>query len=129
MSFKFYIPALMWTLVILIIIAIPGNYIPKPHGVWELISPDKILHFGMFAPLSFFIAWGIFKDQKTRVTAIIISLAFGIIYAIATELLQYFVVTGRNGNIYDAIADVIGVILGLLLFHKIIKNKSIKNPI
>ena len=125
MSFKFYTPALIWAMIILLIIAIPGDYIPKAHGVWELISPDKILHLGMFAPLSFFIAWGIFKDQNTRVATFIISLAFGIIYAITTELLQYYIINGRNGNIYDAIADVIGVIIGLLLFHKIVNNKSI----
>jgi len=124
MSFKFYIPVLLWALVILVIIAIPGNYIPKPSGLWESISPDKILHFGLFAPLSYLLAWGIYKNNKPSKQVIIIPLIFGIIYAILTEMLQYYIIQGRNGNLFDAIADIIGVSLGLILFSKI-KNSNV----
>lgn len=71
----------------------------------------------MFAPLTFLIARATFKAHKRFKLAIIIALLFGIIYAIFTELLQYYVIYGRNGNIYDAIADIIGAIIGLLLFQ------------
>jgi VanZ family protein len=119
MPIKFYIPPFLWASVIFVIIAIPGNYIPRAHGFWELISPDKIVHLGMFAPLAFLIARATFKAHKQFKLAVIIALLFGIIYAIFTELLQYYVVYGRNGNIFDAIADIVGVVIGLLLFHRI----------
>ncbi len=121
MAIKSYIPPILWAFVILVIIAVPGNYIPKAHGFWELISPDKIVHLGMFSPLAYLLARAIFKVHQQIKLSIFITLSFGIIYAIFTELLQYYVVYGRNGNIYDAIADIVGVILGLLLFQWIRK--------
>ncbi|MCK5857406.1 MAG: VanZ family protein [Bacteroidales bacterium] len=119
MSIKFYIPAFVWALVIFIIIAIPGVYIPKPHGAWELLSPDKIIHLAMFAPFSYLMMWGHQKRKGRKNNLFVAPLIIGTIYAISTEALQFYVVVGRNGNIYDAMADIIGVILGLIIFHKI----------
>ena len=116
MRIKYYIPALLWALIVLIIIAIPGSYIPKTSGFWELFSPDKIVHLGMFAPLSYLITRAVFRAHNRLKLAFSIASLIGIVYAIFTELLQYYVVSGRNGNIYDAIADIIGVVLGLLLY-------------
>ena len=124
MSIKFYIPALLWATLILIIIAIPGNYIPTPHGIWGSISPDKIIHFGLFAPLSFLLAKGINQKYNIRMQAIVLSGVFGIIYAILTEVLQFYVIPGRNGNIFDALADIIGILIGLALFRKITNSKG-----
>jgi len=121
MPIKFYIPAFLWGLVIFAIIAIPGAYVPKPHGVWELLSPDKLIHLAMFAPFSFMMMWGKRKRAVETKAFIIYPLIIGIVYAIFTELLQFYVIEGRNGNVFDAIADIIGVALGLLIFHKIYK--------
>jgi Na+/proline symporter len=116
---KYYIPAFVWTVIIFIIIAMPGVYVPKPHGIWELLSYDKLIHLAMFAPLSYSILWGFRKNTKTNKQSYIVTVIFGIIYAFFTEALQLYVIEGRNGNIYDAIADSVGVALGLLIFHKI----------
>jgi len=124
MSLKYYIPAALWAIVIFIIIAIPGSYIPKPHGLLELLSPDKLVHLGMFAPFAYLIRWG---QQKTGIKdkrQILFPLIFGITYAVTTELLQFYVITGRNGNIYDALADILGIILGLVIFNKINKTEK-----
>jgi len=122
MKIKYHLPAILWGSIILGIISVPGNYIPKPHGFLELISPDKIVHLLMFAPFSFLISRGIWKQSQNIKSAIWISFFFGIIYAFSTELLQFFVISGRNGNIYDAIADSLGVLIGLFLFFKIQKT-------
>jgi len=123
---KFYIPFVVWTSIIFVIIAVPGNYIPKPHGIWEMMSPDKIVHLAMFAPLSFLSAWGVYRTSGRLKLSFIFAAIYGVVYAISTELLQYFVISGRNGNLYDAIADVVGVLLGLLLFYKLHKGQRIK---
>jgi len=120
---KYYIPFAVWASVIFIIIAIPGTYIPKPHGIWEMLSPDKIVHLLMFAPFSFLLAWGLFRTKKRWGLIFFLSTFFGIIYAISTELLQFYVIIGRNGNIYDALADIIGVSIGLILFYILYKGK------
>ena len=118
MSLKFYLPAFFWALLIFVIIAVPGTYVPKAQGIWELLSWDKAIHIILFAPLSFLLASGIYRNYKQKRNAFWIAFAFGIVYAISTELLQYYIISGRNGNRYDAIADMVGVLLGLLLFLK-----------
>ena len=123
---KFYIPFVVWVSIIMVIIAVPGSYIPTPHGIWEMMSPDKLIHLAMFAPLSFLSAWGVYRASGRLKLSFIFATVFGIIYAISTELLQYFVISGRNGNLYDAIADIVGVFLGLVLFYKLQKGQSIK---
>jgi len=125
MPSKYYIPAGIWAIAIFIIIAIPGNYIPKPHGFLELISPDKLVHLGMFAPFAYLIRWGQRKSGVRGKNQFLFPLVFGIIYAIFTELLQFYVIVGRNGNIYDALADIFGIILGLIIFSKF--NNTEKN--
>lgn len=123
MTKKHHIPALLWAGMILLIIGIPGSYIPKPHKFLEIISPDKIIHLIMFGPLSFLTARGIWRQHQNLKSAVLSSLSLGIIYAITTELLQFFVIPGRNGNIYDALADCIGVLIGVYVFYKTRGNK------
>jgi len=117
---------LAWTLFIMVIVGIPGGYIPKPVGILSLLSPDKIVHLFLFAPLSiFFLSYLNSFNYKNIFTnhAVIWALFYGIVYAISTELLQFYVFIGRNGNLYDAMADILGTVLGIIIFNKWIKEK------
>lgn len=119
MSIRFYILPIIWAIIIFIIIAIPGGYIPKTHGFWELLSPDKLVHLAMFTPFAYLLARGIYKNTKQLKSSLIIAFFLGIIYGSLTEIMQYYVIIGRNGNVFDVIADIIGVVLGLILFRLI----------
>jgi len=122
-----FILFLIWTLVILVVVGMPGRYIPKPVGFLTLLSPDKIIHLALFAPWSFLLLkyfssvgyQNIFTKNKKLWVVI-----YGIIYAILTELLQFYVFIGRNGNLYDALADIIGVGLGVFIFNRWINRKK-----
>jgi hypothetical protein len=115
----------LWTIVILIIVGIPGSYIPKTNSFLNLLSPDKIVHLLMFGPFAFFLKH-LFQVISTKSILYIHSskavILFGIVFGISTELLQYYIFIGRNGNVYDAIADSVGIILGVLLYPSIVKR-------
>jgi len=111
----------------MVIMGIPGDYIPKPIGILSLLSPDKIVHFLLFAPLSVFLLSYLHSlncNNAFTNNAVIWVLFYGIVYAILTELLQFCVFIGRNGNLYDAMADILGTILGIIIFNKWIKKKK-----
>ena len=118
---------LSWTLFIMVIMGTPGGYIPKPIGILSLLSPDKIVHLLLFAPLSVFLLSYLhslnYNNTFTN-NAVIWVLFYGIVYAILTELLQFYVFIGRNGNLYDTIADILGTVLGIIIFNKWIKKKK-----
>lgn len=110
-----------WSVLILIITAIPGNYLPQPLGFINLFSPDKIAHIFIFTPFSylflgFLLLSNTAKFNKRKYYFFV--LFCGIIYASFTELLQLFVIVGRSGNFYDFIADLIGVFLGIIVFNR-----------
>jgi VanZ family protein len=117
----------LWTLFILIVVGIPGSYIPKPVSFWRLLSPDKIVHIFLFGPFAFLLLRYLFSlpELHSKIKfPFLLTLFLGIIYATITELLQFFVFVGRNGNIYDAIADTVGVITGIYIYQKWNRKKD-----
>lgn len=77
---------------------------------------DKGGHLFVFVLLGFLFR-GTFQRQKFWV---FISIMF--LYALLTEILQYVMKLGRSFELLDLFADLLGVIIGFLLFDKGIKS-------
>ena len=88
-----------WALFVLVIMSIPGNHIPNVPQV----NLDKLVHLAVFGLLFLLFARAGYTPTFTALGCI----AFGI----ATEVWQHYVAVGRFGDVYDAIADVLGVLL------------------
>lgn len=103
----------------MLMIGFPRNYIAKPP-IWSIqLQPDKIFHFLLFAPFSFLWAKYLWLATNKKYFSLGIALLFGLIYAILTELFQFYFFVGRNANINDVIADSLGVLLGLFLVSRL----------
>ena len=117
--FQRFLPAIIWALVVLVMTGLPGNYLPKVSSFWEWLSLDKIVHVAIFATLGFLIFYG-FHEQylksKRRYLYIVAVLLLTLAYAMITEILQVLVFIGRDGNLYDFLADAAGGLLGFLAF-------------
>ncbi|HOI31584.1 MAG TPA: VanZ family protein, partial [Bacteroidales bacterium] len=88
---------------------------------------DKLVHFFIFGVFTFLLLWGYraqyLQDSKRFVITRNV-LIIGFFYSGLTELLQAYVFVGRHGNIFDLLANVIGCLIGVILFKLIIrKNK------
>ncbi len=119
-------PSLVWALIILLLTGLPGNYFPTVVSFFDWLSPDKIVHLILFGGQSFLLLYGFREDYfsgKNRITLIVLALSIGIFYGFLTEVLQRFVFVGRSGNVYDFIADTIGVIVGFLAFYLLYRKK------
>ena len=93
-----------------------GSSIPKSY----IFTLDKLLHileYYIFGTLLFFVFLSASKKPA------IISLIIGIFYSFIDELYQ-LTVKGRDSSILDIVADITGLILGLV-FIKIILNSLI----
>ncbi len=127
---KNFLPSILWTVVILVLTLLPGNYIPRVGSFWNLFSPDKLIHVFLFSVLALLLFSGFFKQypgrSKRYITGMV--LAFSILLAIITELLQAMLPLGRSGNVYDTIADFAGISLGWLIFFQYRKKKQKKLP-
>ncbi|MEM6785003.1 MAG: VanZ family protein [Bacteroidota bacterium] len=96
------VAAVAWTLLCLALFSIPGQDLPP-----ELLSFDKVAHLGLFAILG--VLW--MRAVPRRVWPWV--LIGGIVFGIGTELYQGMLPWEREPDPYDALADGIGMGLGV----------------
>ncbi len=97
-------------------------------GSSTLYQYDKLGHFSMFFIWTFLFGLYLISVKKYNVSLIAIFLAgtsFGIAIEVAQELLPF----GRNGNIYDAIADALGSLTAVILLYFFKKKYPIENSV
>jgi len=114
------VPGLLWTLLIAVLTLVPGNYIPRITTFLDWFSPDKILHFILFGTYTFLLAAGFSKQSGSALLKqypVFTSIIIGIIFAFFIEVMQKHIIPGRNGNMYDFLADVFGIFLGILVWR------------
>ncbi|MFP4290174.1 MAG: VanZ family protein [Cyclobacteriaceae bacterium] len=83
-----------------------------------LISTDKLAHFGVFLVLSFLTARGLRKQQKhqgLKPKYAFYTLLITVTYGLLLESLQ-LLSDGRSVEWYDALANTLGCLGGLLFF-------------
>ena len=91
-----------------------GTHLPK-SAVPRLHLSDKVFHIGAFAGLAFLLAWAIPKTTRGMFHHFLIVATIGGGYAILDEWTQQFV-PGRVSDLYDCIADFIGVAVGFAVY-------------
>ena len=127
LSERFY-PGLIFASIIMLLMGLPGKCFPTVVCFWDWLSPDKVIHLMLFAILSFLLLWGyrkLFFDVNyphRRRLFFIISL-ISILYGGLTELLQKYLFINRYGSLYDFIADTIGCVIGIIIFHFLVQKK------
>ncbi len=77
---------------------------------------DKIFHFLAYSVLAFLWFSALFFKFKLNITrAIVYSALFSIIFGIILEALQGSATTYRSSDVYDAIANTLGVLFTVLI--------------
>jgi len=113
--------ALILAILASIIIAVLSlTAVPKLNLGLDIKSGDKYLHFIAYFSLSVIWYFALKDRIPKRVFKIIVPLGL-IIYGIILEGLQSGLTTYRTGDLYDALANTAGVIVGLIFFNTIIK--------
>ncbi len=119
-------PALLWSVIILLLTGLPGSYFPKVTTFWDWLEPDKAVHLFIFGVLAFLILYG-YREQyfisRKRYLFGIAAVIVTALYGLTTEVLQYYVFIGRSGNRFDFFADTVGAFLGWLLFSYLYRKK------
>jgi hypothetical protein len=113
---------IIWGLVIILLMAIPGNAFPKIPKFIDLLQPDKIIHQVIFAVYVFLQIKG-FRQQDVypdiRKHAVFLVLTIGLLLSAGTELMQEWVIPNRLGSVWDFTANVVGCLTGWLVAWKL----------
>lgn len=97
---------------------LPSSSIPQV-SVWALFSFDTFVHAFMFSVLIFLMTVGLAKQYtllKIKHYPIRYALLISSTFGISIEVLQHFFVVGRQGDMYDVLANTIGCLIGIVLF-------------
>lgn len=112
-NFKNFIPGIAWFFIVLLLICIPGSNFPS-SGLLSKIYFDKWVHIAMFGILTFLFCWAFYKlnlskqQLLNRFTKIAIAVS---LWGLTTEFIQKFYISGREFELFDWLADSIGVLL------------------
>ncbi|RYZ21710.1 MAG: VanZ family protein [Chitinophagaceae bacterium] len=87
----------------------PGTALPKEDWL-DRIYADKWVHIGLFAGLAILGAWAFGNAVRSRPLTAVIVLA---LYGLAVEFIQAAWVPYRSFDLFDALADLVGAILGM----------------
>ena len=123
-------PGVFCAAVILLLTGLPGSCLPR---VKPVLGVDKVIHLFMYLGFAFLCLWGYRKPYQEREKAFrrkacLLTLAIGILYGALTEVMQETLVPGRVGSVYDWLADLIGCVMGVLLFVFLYqKGNKLKN--
>ena len=111
---KAFSPALIWSAIILGLSISPS--ISLPPSWMDLIGWDKVGHLTFYAILAMTWAWGFQKWGRPNLRR---SIWISIFYGILIECVQYTFFPNRYFEVLDIIANIIGVLLGALIFVRI----------
>jgi VanZ family protein len=103
--------AILWTVLILVLCWMPRRSMPFEESVPSLfhrVQIDKLVHCGMFAAFAF-----LWRRGTGSSSAALIGVS-GVALAIITEVGQGTALVGRDADTWDAMADCLGVAIGLV---------------
>lgn len=116
--------AILWTVLILVACFIPGNEVPKV----KIFQFDKLVHIALFAGGSCLWTLGLYKHERKQIAIRMWILFFCVVLGVLVELLQSSSwVQGRSGDVWDAVADTIGVIAGIYFANFLLRFSYSKN--
>jgi len=126
--FKYYINAIAWGAVILLLCALQGDQFPSFQ--WDFsFSFDKLVHLFFYAVLSLLLIVARVKQYRyspKRFNAIRVSLVVSVLYGMLVEALQALVFFQRSADWNDVVANTAGSFIGVALFYAIYGNSSLK---
>ncbi len=109
----------------------PGKELPSMGDWFGKLSIDKIIHSFIFCGISFlFLAIVVlFSEENNIGRGVRFTIAIFSAWAVATELIQHFLIPGRTGSVMDVLADIIGVVMAFVLLKLGLVTKIFKVPV
>ena|SRR5690242_17617917 len=114
-EFAVHGPLSRWIFALAVLVSLVALFAPGPAVPSAPPGVDKVVHVTLFAALAFTGRWaGIRRGVLAAVLPV---------YAAASELLQELPALQRDASVGDLVADVAGVLGGLLLWELVARRR------
>lgn len=120
-----FLPAVVWTIVILILCLMPSSDVPDTF-LSKIPYFDKFVHCGIFAGFVFLWALGVRRlGLKHQIIYLARFILIAALLGLAIEFAQKeFISIHRNFDWWDWVADFIGALLGAAIFREAFPAKT-----
>ena len=98
------------------------SLIKTPKLVLVYSASDKIHHIIAYFTLTICWLFSFFKKPSLKYSIVVFCLLFGIII----EVMQQSLTSYRTGDYKDVLANIIGIVLGLIVFNLVLKKNKVK---
>jgi glycopeptide antibiotics resistance protein len=120
MKLKAYIRSIILLVGILILSIMPSDSNNELPRFW-FQGMDKIIHLGMYFLLTLSFLRDHYKNkQKKPLITFLIALGI-LLFSLCMELIQHYLIYTRSGDILDALANLSGILIALLIYHLILR--------
>jgi VanZ family protein len=116
----YFIPAVIWISLVVILSLLPQSSVSK-YQWWHFQHSDKVIHAGIYAVMAVALLYGFQGARQGKAKQYFYTLVFCLLIGIFLEGMQQTKLIGRHFEILDIIANIIGALLGSVLFLKIHK--------
>lgn len=104
-----YVPVL-WTIIVATLCCLPGSMLPS-ESHFSIPGFDKFVHVCFFG--GFVLLWNLYESRKIADAARLLRIFFlfyvlGNVFGISIEYIQKYWIPGRDYDLADMIADMIG---------------------
>lgn len=103
-----------------VLLFVPGSGYPSV----SFSGIDLLVHAGLFGIWGFLTAQGFYKQAHWPVLRFYRGFAvliIGVLWAMALEAVQGFLLWERSAGLEDYVADIVGVLLGMLVFERLVR--------
>lgn len=109
-----------------VVIYIQSSY-PSPEALPSFEFSDKLMHFGAYAVMGilFYRAFQTLPGKTIIQSIALFSMIAASLYGVSDEIHQSFV-PYRDGSLGDVMADVLGAVCGVYLYHRWIGASKIR---
>ena len=105
--------AIVWLSFISILFFLLGSALPKDK-IFDVLSFDKWVHFGLFAVLLFLWRFYLPVDNKYNWWLLLTALCYGF----SVEVIQYYFIPNRSFDLGDITGDMLGAMAGVWFWTK-----------
>ena len=99
------------------------SLIKTPKIVLVYSASDKVYHIIAYFTLTICWLFSFFKKPSLKYSIVVFCLLFGIII----EVMQQSLTSYRTGDYKDVLANIIGIVLGLIAFNLVLKKNKVKS--
>ena len=117
MFHKLLLKSYLCATLIMVVCMMPGSSLPHVTTSW--VPFDKLIHFIMYVPLTWLLAFA-FKEQDSypllKRKPFLFAFVISSFYGGFIEVLQHTVTADRAADVYDLLADALGAVFAIFTY-------------